>query len=300
MSDAQIPQPGQIFLDHVGWFLPDLALAANTFAPLGFPLTPVAIHRDRDPDTGAAKLIGSSNRLAMLGRGYLEFLTPVPGPEADTPVRRHMEACLARRTGVHLIAFTVADAEAEAARLESVGFEPMPTVHLRRMAPAGEGREVEVAFTVVRARLGAVPEGRLQTLTHLTPELMWRPELVAEINGIKALEAAVLASAEPEASAGRLSRYVGRPAQPVGEGWRIDLDRGALEVLAPDAAAARYGVTLAPGDPPAVAAVAFRGDPERFAAKAAEAGLAAGRGPGGAAILSADQALGAAFEVRAT
>ena len=62
---------GEIFLDHVGWMVPDMVKAASVFDALGFTLTPLSIHHDKNPETGEAVLVGSSNRLAMLSFGYL-------------------------------------------------------------------------------------------------------------------------------------------------------------------------------------------------------------------------------------
>ena len=48
----QMPHPGQIFLDHVGWFVHDMAGVERIFGALGFPLTPYSVHGDRDLATG--------------------------------------------------------------------------------------------------------------------------------------------------------------------------------------------------------------------------------------------------------
>src|SRR5690606_23109917 len=148
MSRAQLPEPGQVFLDHVAWMVPDMAQATAVFEQLGFPLTPYAVHGDRDPGTGELKPVGTANRLAMLERGYLEILTPVEG--VDTPVIRHMRAALAHHTGVHLLAFAVHDAGVAAREIAERGFRLQPTVHLKRQVEAEDGSQAEAAFTVVR------------------------------------------------------------------------------------------------------------------------------------------------------
>ena len=98
-----LPGPGEIYLDHVGWYVPDLDEVARVFGKLGFPLTPIALHGDKDPNTGEVIPQGSANRLAMLEHGYLEFLTDVEG--TDTPVSRHMRDRMDQYIGVHLTAF---------------------------------------------------------------------------------------------------------------------------------------------------------------------------------------------------
>jgi len=245
MADVtpQLPAPGQIFLDHVGWFVPDMTKAEPVFAALGFPLTPFSVHQDRDPATGVATPVGSANRLAMLARGYLEILTPVG--DADTPVARHMRASLTRHTGVHLIAFTVADASVDAVRLATAGFALSPTVNLRRTVEAEDGTTVEVAFTVVRPVLGSIPEGRMQVLTHHTPDHMWQTRYLPTANAITALTGAVIAVPDVVDSAARLGRLVDRVAAAAPEGMEITLDRGRLLLVTP------HGARRLTGAPPA-------------------------------------------------
>ena len=291
-AGTQVPAVGEIYLDHAGWFVTDMDRAAAAFARLGFALTPYSVHGDRDPETGAHRPVGSANRLAMLERGYLEILTPVAA--TDTPVSRHMRARLADHEGVHLAAFTVADAETEAASLADRGFSVMPTVHLRRTVETAGGGTGEVAFTVIRAELGSVPEGRLQTLTHHTPALMWQPRHVAGDNGFRALSGLVWASRDPAASAARLARYTNRPARETPGGWEIALERGTLAILGRAEAEARYGPGLPDADP-AVVAVLFRGSVARAADRLAAAGVTARRESAAGLIVPPAEAAGVAL-----
>lgn len=264
----QTPDEGEIFLDHVAWFVPDIDAASTVFTRLGFPLTPYSVHGDRDAETGEIKPTGSANRLAMLPLGYLEFLVAVEG--ADSDVTRHLKACLARHTGVHLVAFTVADGEAEGRRLAQDGFDILPTVNLRRTVEAADGSETQVAFTVIRPRLGSIPEGRLQTISHLTPEHMWQERYIARENGIECLDEVLFVVDDEEASAERLARYTSRSAVRDRE-WIIPLDRGRLRIASPETAADMLGCPVP--DVPAVAAVGFTGDVERVKAMLDENGM---------------------------
>ena len=225
MQVRQTPSPGEIFLDHIGWYVPDMAAASSAFERLGFRLTPFTPHGDEQPD-GSRVPSGTANRCAMLERGYLEILTHVPALE--TLRARELRAGLARYTGLHLIAFTCADAEAESARLGTAGFAVQPTVRLRRPMPLDGGGEGTAAFSVVRLPPGAMPEGRVQLLTQDTPDIVWQPSMIARDNAVAALSGVVVVVGDPGEAVTRYARYLGVPVPP---GHTIRLGRGAISFM---------------------------------------------------------------------
>ena len=251
-SSAQLPEFGQIFLDHVAWMVPDMAQAAPVFEKLGFSLTPFAVHGDRDPNTGTLNLVGSANRLAILKRGYLEILTPVEG--ADTPVTRHMRKALDHHTGVHLIAFSVADAAEAARQIAGRGFDLQPTVHLKRTVEAADGKEAEAAFTVVRAAFEHFPEARAQVLTHHTPQHVWQDRYMATESGIVGLLEAAIVTTNPAESASRFARFVGKTVERDAGTLVIRLDRGRLRFVDARGGAEHFGRVSRP-PMPAVGAI---------------------------------------------
>lgn len=255
---AQLPGPGEVFLDHVGWYVPDLDDVERVFGGLGFPLTPKSLHGDRDPKSGEFIPQGSANRLAMLENGYLEFLTDVEG--TDTAVSRHMRERMAQYIGVHLTAFTVNDASAAAVQLEAKGIPLQPTVNLRRTVEASDGSEAEAAFTVIRAGFDVFPEGRIQTLTHHTPEHVWQPRFISSDNGIVGLTEAIFAVDDPEDSARRLAEFTDRPAQATDHGAAILLDRGRLRFIRPGDMQEALGIGGTPGAPATAAVGLFSRD----------------------------------------
>jgi hypothetical protein len=223
----QLPTDGEIFLDHLAHFVPDMALAEQHLARLGFILTPFTAQNNRTPD--GLVPAGTGNRCAMLRNGYLEFLTAT----SDTILASRLEAALDRYTGVHLLAMAVPDAGAAAAHLEAEGFAPEPPVALSRAIADAEGAEHEGRFSVVRVPPEAMPEGRIQILTHHTPAIVWQERWLDHPNRVVSLEAALLVVADPAEAASRYGRFLDRPAQALGDGrWIVALDRGSL-VFAP-------------------------------------------------------------------
>lgn len=251
----QTPSGGQIFLDHVGWFVPDMGSAAAAIERLGFVLTPFVAQHNADPAGGPPVPAGTGNRCAMLRRGYLEFLAAVPG--VDTPLSRQFNAALDRYRGVHLIAFTVDDPAAAHARLSAEGFAPLDPVHLRRPLTLAAGAEAEVAFTVIRVPPDAMAEGRIQMLRQETPDLVWQETLIARENGVTALAGVLLCVGDPGAVAARYERFSGRPAEGDGDYRAIALDRGRLGFATPDRLAQLLPGVTVPATP-FIAAVALQ------------------------------------------
>jgi hypothetical protein len=227
VTRGQLPEPGEVFLDHVAWFVPGMAAAEQCFDRLGFTLTPFTPQSNTGPDGPIAA--GTGNRCAMLEAGYLEILTSVPG--CETELSRQLGAALGRYTGIHLVAFATADAEAEGRQLQAQGFDPLPAVHLRRPvkgAGQGAGQDAEAAFTVLRLAPGAMAEGRIQFLTHHTPDLVWQRRFIAAGNFVTGLTGVVIAADDMAEAARRYGDFTGRAPDIAGDNAVIALDRGCL------------------------------------------------------------------------
>lgn len=230
VTDRQTPDAGEVFFDHVAWMVKDMDEASGVFERLGFKLTPYSEHGNRDPETGKRIPQGTANRLAMLESGYLELLCGVEGVEA--PVVHDLQARIGRYQGVHLLAFSDADADAAYQRITASGFRLQPMVHLRRDVEAADGSEAEVQFSVVRAAFDEIPEGRIQVLTHHTPDLMWQDRYLARDNAITGLVDAVVCVDVPEISAQQMSEFLGKAAlRRDADDDAVVCDRGGLRFV---------------------------------------------------------------------
>lgn len=228
---AQTPGPGEIYLDHVGWFVPDIEVAAPHFETLGFPLTPFTVHANEKPN-GERVLSGTANRCGMIQRGYLEVLTRMP--DVESPITEQFDACLARYTGVHLIAFSVSDTEVTTARLRDCGFKPEAPVALRRPLLLDNGEQGTAAFSVIRLPNNAMAEGRVQVLSQDTPDIVWQPSFTAHANCAAMLSGILICVSNPPEAAERYERFTGKTAELRGGGYRIPLDRGEIVICASD------------------------------------------------------------------
>src|SRR5690242_6418655 len=118
MMHTQVPERGQLNIDHVAHFVAHSDAAAAALSSLGFTLTPFSAQSHRLTPDGPLVPAGSGNRCAMFEYGYLEFLTPTH----DTPVANQLRNAISRYVGVHLIAFGTATPDIDHARLAHAGF----------------------------------------------------------------------------------------------------------------------------------------------------------------------------------
>ena len=220
--DRQLPVGEEIFLDHVGHFVSDAEAASRALARAGFAPTPVSIQYNPDGSP-----IGTGNITAMLHRGYIEVLFKA----ADTPLGREFEAALAGNAGVHLTNFAVVDAAKAHQRLTEDGFAMRPLVQFQRPVGTETGPGI-AAFTVVRLERGAMPEGRIQILTHRTEHTVWQKRWLDHRNGALALIDVVIASPDIAEATARFERFLGRQAREMAFGQTAFLlDRGQLQLF---------------------------------------------------------------------
>ena len=252
-ADRQRPPPGELCLDHLGHFVPDLDAAAAVWEKLGFAVTPLSVHQV------GGKPAGTSNRCVMLDEGYLELLAPT----ADTPNARRVRERMKRFVGVHLACFGTPTAEAEHQRLAAHGFEPDPLVRLERKIETGD----TVRFAVVYVPPDKMPEGRVQYCEHLTPREVWREGFVNPF----ALRAVYVVADEPEEAAARWGRFGGLLPRPEDGLVRLDTKRGRVVI----GTRKRLAQLLGEAPPaPALAGYALGcADPEEFAGRCSKAGL---------------------------
>jgi hypothetical protein len=223
--DRQLPLGEEIFLDHVGHFVRDPQAASRALARAGFAPTPMSVQTQPDP-AGAPRLTGTGNVTAMLTRGYVEVLFKT----ADTPLGHELDAAMARHAGIHLVAFTVADAASAHERLRQDGFRMRPLVDMQRPVDAVD-RLGTAAFTIARLESGEMPEGRVQLLTHRTEDMVWQPRWLSHPNGAVGLRSVVIAVSDLNEAGQRFERLTGRRARASSLAQSFDLDRGSVDLV---------------------------------------------------------------------
>lgn len=194
-----------IALDHVGIAARDLPPLTETYEKLGFTLSPIAQQSGRRSPDLAIEQFGSGNRCAFFRHGYLELIAILDPTKFDNTLNRF----LARYAGMHILALGIADEEANLRRLRAAGVDIPGVAYLERPVEAG-GPLARFA----RLPFPDPPEGRVQLIRHLTPELVWQDRWMDHANGVVALETAILSSDTPAETAERLSRLTGLALEP--------------------------------------------------------------------------------------
>ena len=253
VAERQRPPAGELCLDHLAHFVPDLDAAAAVWERLGLKVTPISAHQV------ARKPAGTSNRCVMLEEGYIELLAPT----LETPSTARVRALMKRYDGVHLVCLGTPDAAAEQARLAAHGFEPEPVVKLERKLETGEA----VRFNVVYVPPGRMAEGRVQYCEHVTPQHVWREGFVNELR----LRSVYVVADEPQEVAARWGRFGGLLPRPEDGFVRLNMARGRVMIGTQKALAAQFGEVPAA---PAIAGYALScSDPTAFAKRCSKVGL---------------------------
>jgi hypothetical protein len=165
--------------------------------------------------------------------------------------------------GIDGLVLHSADAALTHAELNCRGFAVQPVQHFSRPLFV-DGLEQQARFATVRLEAGQFPAGRVYFCQHLTPELIWRPEWLRHPNGVSALAALTIVSADP--------------AQARSDYARLGRVNGsfALDIVTPAKLSERYGAftTHAEARAERFAAITLRGaDPASIAERAATLGL---------------------------
>ena len=264
-------------IDHAVVLVRDLDKARDTYARLGFTLTPRGYHT-----------LGTQNHCLMLGRDYLELLA-VPKPRAAT---RHYSDFLATGEGLGAIALATDDAGALQAGLAADGIEAeAPLDFARPVEHLGDAR-----FRIVQLPPDASPGCRMFACQHFTRELVWRPEYQSHANGALEIAALAVVAEDPAAAAARYGQLLGARPQPIAEGLQVQTGSAAIALTSRWKLGHRlHGVGLPLRARPLVAALFVRvADRARTAAILRKNGLQAAALADGSFAVSAQDAHGIA------
>jgi hypothetical protein len=214
-----------VVLDHVGVCARDLGPMVAAYEALGFTLTPIARQSGKRTPDGPTEPFGTGNRCAFLRHGYIELLAILDPALFDNNLNKF----LGRYEGLHICALGMVDEAANLARLRQAGLDIPGIAWLERPVDAPDGPRARFA----RLPYPDAPEGRVQLIRHMTPELVWQDRWMTHPNKAVALEELILVSDKAAESAYRLSQLSGLPVEPAAEGGYVLRLPGAAGAAGP-------------------------------------------------------------------
>jgi hypothetical protein len=222
-----MPLPPPV-LDHVVIDVRDrMDEAAQTFAALGFQLTPRGHHT-----------LGSMNHLAMFATDYLELLGFGAGG-ADRPELAPFPV------GLNGLVFKTPDADAVHAYAAGVGLPILPVQSFSRPVALAGGRH-DARFRTTRLDPTKIAMGRVYFCEHLTPELVWRPEWQSHPNGAHSIARVIVATGEPRRTAMLFEALFGHDAVAERDGkCLVKAGTAMVELTTPETIAGEFGEATA-------------------------------------------------------
>jgi hypothetical protein len=205
----------------------DLDAASERFAQMGFALTPRGYHT-----------VGSENHCAMFATGYLELLT-VRTPH---PVTAHFARFLERGDGAAAMAVATDDAQALHRDWRAAGVPVEAPIEFSRPVRTAHG-EALARFRITQVDAAFTPACLVFACEHLTPGLVYPPNLPMHPNGATGLAAVTvsIAAAQAEPLADRYARVLAASSATSGGAKRsilcgdvnVQLDDTVPEVKSP-------------------------------------------------------------------
>ena len=224
-------------LDHLVIGVADLDAAGAFYADLGFRVGA----RNRHP-------WGTENRIVQFPGAFLELITvgdatliPPHAPRRFS-FGAFVRDALARAEGMSMLVLESRDAAGDAEGFRAAGIGDFEPFFFERQALRPDGSEVRVAFSLAFANNAAAPDCGFFVCQQHEPQNFWNPAFQQHENGASGLSAVFLVAQEPATQTAFLSAFSNSESFATPEaGLRLPLPRGRLEVLTPQAAAARLG-----------------------------------------------------------
>lgn len=227
-------------IDHAIIATGDLGAAEDSFARLGFAVTPRGLHSAH---------MGTANATTVFANGtYLELMGIVAPTERNAPFR---EGITAGRT-LFGLALKTADAEAARDAFAAEGVDHGPVNAFARPVGLPDG-EHEAAFRTANIAAVATPGAHAFVCEHLTPEVVWRHDYLEQPNAVTGLRAVVAVADDPAEVAEAWGRIAPGPVSTSGTKATVDFGNAHLEILTPDAFEPLFGAP--PPNRPGLAAL---------------------------------------------
>lgn len=223
-------------LDHIVHAVRDLDAAVAAYRRLGFTVGA----RNRHP-------WGTHNHIVQMPGCFIELLTLAkPEKLGDDGFSKLFGAFngdfIARGDGLSMLILESQNARDDEAALRAAGFAASEAMRFDREGRRPDGSAVKVAFSLAFAEDRHAPDLRFAVCQQHYPENFWNPTFQKHDNGVTGVAAVVMVADTPSRHRDFLMAFTGASAARAdGEGFTIELPRGAIELTTPAGFARRYG-----------------------------------------------------------
>jgi catechol 2,3-dioxygenase-like lactoylglutathione lyase family enzyme len=224
-------------LDHVVHAVRDLEAAAAFYRKLGFTVGARNRHS-----------WGTHNHIVQLPGFFIELLTlaepdKLSGDGFSTMFAAYARDFSARHDGLALLILESPDAAADVAAYRAAGIAAADTLHFEREGKRPDGAAVKVGFSLVFAQDERAPDIHFATCQQHFPENFWNPDFQKHDNGAASVAGVVLTADKPAAHRDFMLGFTGAAtADAYDDGFRVELPRGAIDIVTPAAFMRRYGL----------------------------------------------------------
>ena len=224
-------------LDHAAHAVRDLDAAAEFYRKLGFTVGA----RNRHP-------WGTHNHIVQLPGFFIELLTLAEPDKLGDDGFSTMFASFAdefskRHDGLALLILESQDAGADVAAFRAAEISAADIMRFEREGKKPDGKTVKVGFSLAFAEDKGAPDIHFSSCQQHFPENFWNPDFQEHANGAKAVAGIVLVAERPAAHLDFLLNFTGASsADEYTDGLRIELPRGAIDVVTPAAYTQQYGL----------------------------------------------------------
>ncbi|MEX0922004.1 MAG: VOC family protein [Rhodovibrionaceae bacterium] len=202
-------------IDHALIGVEDLEQARAAWRRLGFTLSPRGRHIGW----------GTANYCIMFASDYIELLGILDASQFTNNLDRFLE----KGEGLLGAAFSCDDAAATVEALRAQGIAAEDPKDLKRILESDAGEELP-RFQLVHLPREATPGVATFVVSHLTPEIVWRPEWLQHANGAKGIESFSFAVDDPLSLLPAYARLFGEDAV-AGENLRLTVKTGAARLV---------------------------------------------------------------------
>ena len=202
-------------IDHALIGVSDLEAAHAAWTRLGFTLSPRGRHIGW----------GTANYCIMFPEDYVELLGILDPKQFTNNLDRFLEG----GEGLLGIAFSCIDAPATAEALRERGVEAEDPKDLKRILEGDAGEELP-EFQLVHLPADATPGVSSFVVSHLTPEIVWKPDWLEHPNGATGIETFTIAVDEPGRLMPAYAKLFGDNAVAV-ENLRLTVETGGARLI---------------------------------------------------------------------